>query len=407
MPKVFVTDGYWHKTLTVVRSLGEKGIDVTVGESTRLSTALFSRYAKRRVIYPSPKRRPEEFLDFLENELKKEKYDVLITPEESTLLLIAKNINRFEGLTRFPFAGHNLIAKASDKSEVVKIAKSRGIPVPETIFIQDINELERKTASITFPAVIKPRISSGSYGIKYVNPVRKDGVHGAWLSNGVNNKDELLSAYKEVHSKYPFPLIQEYIPQGGDAFGVSCLFDRGVKLKAVFVHKRLREYPITGGPSTLRESVVNDEVKELGVKLLSAMKWFGVAMVEFKVDPRDNKPKLMEINPRFWGSLPLAIYSGVDFPYLLYKMAMGEGFEAVTKYKTGIRSRYLLPGDIMHFISNPDRFNMKPSFFKFFDKNTRDDIISLKDPLPTIGRILSLLTLLYNKDMQRYLKERN
>ena len=390
MSKVFITDGYWHKTLSVVRSLGEKGIDVAVGESTRLSTALFSRYAKRRVIYPSPKRRPDEFLDFLENELKKEKYDVLITPEESTLLLIAKNINRFEGLTRFPFAGHNLIAKASDKSEVVKIAKSRGIPVPETIFIKDINELERKTANITFPAVIKPRISSGSYGIKYVN-----------------NKDELLSAYKEVHSKYPFPLIQEYIPQGGDAFGVSCLFDRGVKLKAVFVHKRLREYPITGGPSTLRESVVNDEVKELGVKLLSAMKWFGVAMVEFKVDPRDNKPKLMEINPRFWGSLPLAIYSGVDFPYLLYKIAMGEDFEAVTTYKTGIRSRYLLPGDIMHFFSNPERFKMRPGFFNFFDKNTKDDIISLKDPLPTIGRILSLLTLLYNKDMQRYLKERN
>ena len=137
MSKVFITDGYWHKTLSVVRSLGEKGIDVAVGESTRLSTALFSRYAKRRVIYPSPKRRPDEFLDFLENELKKEKYDVLITPEESTLLLIAKNINRFEGLTRFPFAGHNLIAKASDKSEVVKIAKSRGIPVPETIFIKD------------------------------------------------------------------------------------------------------------------------------------------------------------------------------------------------------------------------------------------------------------------------------
>jgi DNA-binding MltR family transcriptional regulator len=88
-------------------------------------------------------------------------------------------------------------------------------------------------------------------------------------------------------------------------------------------------------------------------------------------------------------------------------MAMGEDFETVTTYKTGIRSRYLLPGDIMHFISNPERFNMKPSFFKFFDKNTKDDIISLKDPLPTFGRILSLLTLLYNKDMQRYLKERN
>ena len=157
----------------------------------------------------------------------------------------------------------------------------------------------------------------------------------------------------------------------------------------------------------MRESIVNNEVKELAVKLLSLIKWYGVAMVEFKVDPRDNKPKLMEINPRFWGSLSLAIYAGVDFPYMLYKMAMGEAFEPVTTYKTGIRSRYLLPGDIMHFISNPERFKMKPGFFKFFDKNTKDDIISLNDPLPTIGRILSLLTLLYNKDMQRYLKERN
>ncbi|MEK6679004.1 MAG: ATP-grasp domain-containing protein [Nitrospirota bacterium] len=390
MPKVFVTDGYWHKTLSVVRSLGEKGIDVSVGESTRLSTALFSRYAKRRVIYPSPKRSPDEFLDFLEKELKKERYDVLITPEESTLLLIAKNIKRFEGLTKFPFAEHNLISKASDKAETIKNAKGIGIPIPQTIFINDIEELEKKTADIDFPVVIKPRMSSGSYGIRYIK-----------------NKNELISSYKEVHSKYPFPLIQEYIPQGGDAFGVSCLFDRNTQLKAVFVHKRLREYPITGGPSTLRESVVNDEVKELAVKLLSSIKWYGVAMVEFKVDPRDNKPKLMEINPRFWGSLSLAIYSGVDFPYLLYRMAMGEGFEPVTTYKTGLRSRYLLPGDIMHFISNPERFKMKPSFFKFFDKKTKDDIISLKDPLPTIGRILSLLTLLYNKDMRRYLKERN
>ena len=390
MPKVFVTDGYWHKTLSVVRSLGEKGIDVSVGESTRLSTALFSRYAKKRVIYPSPKRSADEFLDFLEKELKKERYEVLITPEESTLLLIAKNIKRFEGLTRFPFAGHNLIAKASDKAETIKNAKGIGIPIPQTVFINDVEELEKETAGIDFPVVIKPRVSSGSYGIRYVK-----------------NKDELFSAYKDVHSKYPFPLIQEYIPQDGDAFGVSCLFDRNTQLKAVFVHKRLREYPITGGPSTLRESVVNDEVKESAVKLLSSIKWYGVAMVEFKVDPRDNKPKLMEINPRFWGSLSLAIYSGVDFPYLLYKMAMGENFEPVTTYETGLRSRYLLPGDIMHFISNPERFKMKPSFFKFFDKKTKDDIISLKDPLPTIGRILSLLTLLYNKDMRRYLKERN
>lgn len=390
MSKVFITDGYWHKTLAVVRSLGEKGIDVTVGESTRLATALFSRYARRRVIYPSPKTRSEEFLNFLEDELKKERYDVLIIPEESTLHLIAKNIVRFDKLTRFPFPDYNTILKASDKKEVLKAAIDIGIPVPETVFIDDFSELEGKAAKVSLPAVIKPRMSSGSYGIRYVN-----------------NMKELITAYKEVHEKYPLPLIQEYIPQGGDAFGLSALFDKNAEPKAVFVHKRLREYPITGGPSTLRESVVNDEVQELGIKLLKALKWYGVAMVEFKMDPRDNRPKLMEINPRFWGSLSLSVYAGVDFPYLLYKMAMGEAFKPVTTYKTGLRSRYLLPGDIMHFFSNPERFKMRPGFFNFFDKKTRDDIISIKDPLPTIGRILSLFTLLYHKDMRRYLKERN
>ncbi|MEK6681917.1 MAG: ATP-grasp domain-containing protein [Nitrospirota bacterium] len=390
MSKVFITDGYWHKTLAVVRSLGEKGIDVTVGESTRLATALFSRYARRRVIYPSPKTRPEEFLNFLEDELKKERYDVLIIPEESTLHLIAKNIQRFDKLTRLPFPDYNTILKASDKKEVLKTAMAIGIFVPKTIFIDDFSELEGKAAKVSLPAVIKPRMSSGSYGIRYVN-----------------NMKELITAYKEVHEKYPLPLIQEYIPQGGDAFGLSALFDKNAEPKAVFVHKRLREYPITGGPSTLRESVVNDEVQELGIKLLKALKWYGVAMVEFKMDPRDNRPKLMEINPRFWGSLSLSVYAGVDFPYLLYKMAMGEAFKPVTTYKTGLRSRYLLPGDIMHFFSNPERFKMRPGFFNFFDKKTRDDIISIKDPLPTIGRILSLFTLLYHKDMRRYLKERN
>ncbi len=390
MAKVFITDGYWHKTLSVVRSLGEKGINVTVGESTRLATALFSRYARRRMIYPSPKTRPEEFLNFLEDELKKERYDVLIIPEESTLHLIAKNIVRFDKLTRLPFPDYNTILKASDKKEVLKAAIDIGIPVPETVFIDDFSELEGKAAKVSLPAVIKPRMSSGSYGIRYVN-----------------NMKELITAYKEAHEKYPLPLIQEYIPQGGDAFGVSALFDKNAEPKAVFVHKRLREYPITGGPSTLRESVVNDEVQELGIKLLKALKWYGVAMVEFKIDPRDDRPKLMEINPRFWGSLSLSVYAGVDFPYLLYKMAMGEAFKPVTTYKTGLRSRYLLPGDIMHFFSNPERFKMRPGFFNFFDKKTRDDIISIKDPLPTIGRILSLFTLLYHKDMRRYLKERN
>ena len=223
--------------------------------------------------------------------------------------------------------------------------------------------------SIPIPAVIKPRISSGSFGIVYVK-----------------KKEDLIPSYQSVHERYPFPMIQEWIPDGGGAFGLSALFDEASNVKAAFVHKKLRMYPVQGGPSTLREGVEHPQIMELGLSLLKSLNWVGVGMVEFKVDPRDGIPKLMEVNPRFWGSLQLAIVSGVDFPYLILKMARGETFEPILHYTVGKRCRWLLFGDILHFLNNPDRFHLHPSFFQFFDPNTSYDIISGEDPFPVWER---------------------
>jgi predicted ATP-grasp superfamily ATP-dependent carboligase len=150
--------------------------------------------------------------------------------------------------------------------------------------------------------------------------------------------------------------------------------------------------------------VRHPRIEELGIRLLQSLKWHGVAMVEFKVDPRDNEPKLMELNPRFWGSLALAIHAGVDFPYLLYRMAMGKEFAPVVDYTVGVRCRWLLPGDILHFLQNPHRFHLKPSFFQF--RGTPDDILSCDDPLPIVGAFLTLLSLPWDKDLRRFLKRR-
>jgi len=127
-------------------------------------------------------------------------------------------------------------------------------------------------------------------------------------------------------------------------------------------------------------------------------------MVEFKVDPRDNEPKLMELNPRCWGSVALAIHAGVGLPYLLYGMAMEKEFTPVVDYTVGVRCRWLLPGDILHFLQNPHRFHLKPSFFQF--RGTPDDILSGDDPLPIVGAFLTLLSLPWDKDLRRFLKRR-
>jgi predicted ATP-grasp superfamily ATP-dependent carboligase len=237
------------------------------------------------------------------------------------------------------------------------------------------------------PWVIKPRVSSGAFGICYVE-----------------QEDDLAAAYQEVHRQFPFPLIQERIPPASEAFGLAALLDGRGQVKASFAHRRLREYPVRGGPSTLRESVHHPQIEELGIRLLQSLHWYGVAMVEFKVDPRDNQPKLMEINPRFWGSLALAIHAGVDFPALLYKMAMGEEFDPVLEYTVGARCRWLLPGDILHFLTNPNRFHLKPSFFQF--RGMAYDILSGDDPMPTVGRFLTLFSLLWDADLRRFLKRR-
>jgi predicted ATP-grasp superfamily ATP-dependent carboligase len=390
MASVLVTDGHWRKTLAVVRSLGRKGIHVTVGERTFLNTSFFSKYCNRRIVYPSPRRYPEQFIQFLLEETKRNHYDCFLPMEEETLLLLARHQSEISKYTYLLIPDLKKIEFVRDKRNLIQFAETQGIPVPKTLYSPPSLPLPPWGGGEGEGFVIKPRISSGSFGIAYLK-----------------RREDLIPLYQKVHAKYPLPLIQEWIPDGGGVFGLSALFDEVSNVKAAFVHRKLRMYPVQGGPSTLREGVHHPQVMELGLSLLKSLNWRGVAMVEFKVDPRDGIPKLMEVNPRFWGSLQLAIASGVDFPYLILRMAQGENFEPVLHYTVGRRSRWLLFGDILHFLSNPHRFHLRPSFFHFFEPNTTYDIISKEDPFPILGAMATFFTFLYDPEMKRFLEKRS
>ncbi|MGA2515683.1 MAG: ATP-grasp domain-containing protein [Thermodesulfobacteriota bacterium] len=385
MARVLVTDGHFRKSLAVVRSLGRKGVPVTVGERTCLNTSFFSRYCTRRLVYPSPQQSPNQFIEFILREIKKKQYDCLFPMEEGTLLSLAKYHSEISKYAYLLIPDLKKIEFVRDKGNLIRFAEAHGIPTPKTFYDLPTSS----SSSIPIPAVIKPRISSGSFGIVYV----KKG-------------EDLSSSYQNVHGRYPFPLIQEWIPDGGGTFGLSALFDEASNVKAAFVHKKLRMYPIQGGPSTLAEGIEHPQIMELGLSLLKSLNWVGVGMVEFKVDPRDGIPKLMEVNPRFWGSLQLAIVSGVDFPFLILKMARKEHFDPVLHYAVGKRFRWLLLGDILHFLNHPQRFGLDPSFFNFFDPNTCYDVFSKDDPLPLLGSVATFFTFLYDAEMKRFLERR-
>ncbi len=379
-PRVLVLDGFWNKALAAVRSLGRRGCFVAVGERTRFAPALFSRYCRRRFLHPAVEASPAGFLAALEGELRAGGYDVVLPMELSTQLVVARNHARLGRLVRIPFADAGRTLRVHDKGFLAAFAREHGIDVPATFFPQGPGEAAEMASELPYPVLVKPRHSSGGRGIQRVD-----------------RAEECAGVYAQVHARHPKPIIQECIPPGGDALGVAVLMDFASTPKASFVYRRLREYPITGGPSTLRESIWRPTLQESAENLLSRLGWVGVAMVEFKVDPRDGRPKLLEVNPRFWGSLHHAIVCGVDFPWLLCQLAVEGSVERQEQYRVGVKSRSLLHGDLLHFFRNPDRFHLRPAFHDF---SVPDDVLSADDPLPTLGRIASLLALAHDKQLR-------
>ena len=115
-------------------------------------------------------------------------------------------------------------------------------------------------------------------------------------------------------------LVQEVVRGRGE--GLFVLRWKG-RTRAAFAHRRLREKPPWGGVSVLRESIpVDPDRLRLTEAMLDRIGFDGPAMAEFKVD--GETANLIEINGRLWGSLQLAIDSGVDFTVLLLSALPGE-----------------------------------------------------------------------------------
>lgn len=385
MNNVFVTDAQMRSSLAVIRSLGIKGLSVTAGEETRFTTGFFSKYCSDKVVYPNPKKNKSDFIDCLIGELQRKEYEVLFPVADACLKPIMDNEEKISKYTSIALPSKDTFLKGYDKGITLKIAIDNDIPCPKTYFFDSNEDLYKASEYLIFPLVIKPRVSSGSRGL-YI----------------CNSLDELVSRFEEGQQNYGKLLVQEYIPQGGD-LGVYTLFNFDSEPRALTVQRRIRSYPASGGPSTLRETINNETSRkaiDIAFKLLKAMGWVGVAMVEFRIDARDGVPKLMEVNPRFWGSLQLSILSGVDFPYLLYKMIMDGDIDPVMGYKSGVKCRWLLPGDILWFLTTPNKLQNLPEFLKI---DTPFDIISKEDPGPTFGFMFASMRYMFDTDMWKFI----
>jgi len=329
--RILVTDSGTRSGLAAVRSLGRAGHEVIVAGVRHPSLAGASRYAAALETYPDPARDAAGFLTALEEICTRRAIEVVLPMTEVTTLLVTGAQHRLP--CRVPFPSADVVARASDKAAVVALAADLGVPVPRTRVIHAAGEAQALLTELPWPVVIKPARSRVRRG---------DG----WLSTGVSYAHDAADLTSRLAALAPevFPvLLQERIQGAG--VGVFACFDEGRPV-ALFAHKRLREKPPSGGVSVLCESAPLDPVLAGHTeKLLGALGWRGVAMVEFKRDDRDGSARLMEINGRFWGSLQLSIDSGIDFPVLAVALATGTRPATPAPYRLGVRSRWLA-GDL-------------------------------------------------------------
>ena len=343
--RVLVTDAGFKHSLSAIRNLSQHGVDVVAAAPRKLALGFFSRFCAERAIYPAPEDEPA-FLDWLVNTIRTRRIDVVLPIGDVTTTAISRFKSQIERYARVPVADWEAMRIASSKPETMRFAEALGIAIPRTYEVGEPVD--------AYPVVVKA--SEGSGRVRYVNTAAE---LAAWARGRV--------------------VVQEYVAGEGRAF--FALFDHGVP-RAMFMHRRLREYPITGGPSTAAESITDPVLAKLGLKLLEALKWHGVAMVEFKRDCRDGRYRLMEINPKFWGSLDLAICAGVEFPWLTARVAMGESFPSVTEYRVGARFRWVFD-DLLHAVARPKHLG---AFLRdFWDPAVQDDV-RWDDPAPSLFR---------------------
>jgi predicted ATP-grasp superfamily ATP-dependent carboligase len=379
---VLLTDARLRTCLYVARSLGKKGLNVFAGESAWLSPhfadptqvlSFRSKFCKGFFFYPHPADL-NPFIPYIAKLAKN--FDALIPINEDTIIPICRSSEKFNNILLPRFQD---LEVALDKKEISDLCLKLGVPVPQTFFPSNPGDLKKLAKELNYPVIVKWRRETPEYPRYRI----------------CYSKEDLFQKYRVMHKMQSNPIIQEQIEGFGTGF--FALFDKNHRLKAYFIHRRIREYPLSGGPSTYCASFWNKQVLEYGLKLLKALHWVGIGMVEFKFDNKDHVPKVMEINPRFWGSLPLAILSGVDFPYLLSKLIIGEDFFPVTKYKLNVKCR--LTDDFRALLENLQKSNNKYSAMKtiissipiknadFDFKDQSTSIIMMKPILKTIAKI--------------------
>ena len=315
MKTVLLTDGKYRSALAAARALGKAGwrviVTQTEADCPSAPPVFASRWCEGRWIEGSTAdpAYPERLLALLGEE--PEVRPVLLCVGAGTLNAVAARREVFAEAADFLIAPAEVLDRLNDKRQVHERAEALGLPVPR----------EYAGTPDRYPVVIKPRCGE------------KQGLKAAQRYAVAEDPEAFAREYENMRRYDPEPIVQERID--GEGRGVSLLLGRESELLCAICHRRLREYPMRGGPSTCCVTEYDAARIEQAHSLLRSFGFTGLAMVEFKGEA------ILEVNPRIWGSFPLTVFSGSPMSQRYAQAAAGEPVSYVpADYEIGKKMRF-------------------------------------------------------------------
>lgn len=392
---VLLTDGNYQNTNAIIRSLKSKNLMVGVICNSFLDLNYISLLPDKKFLFNtnllknSDEEAFQKYWDELENVFTRYDIEVFMPVGNISFRFTTLFKNKIEKYTKVLVANIDKMNIAQNKNLTFKFAQKIGIPIPKTYWLEENSDVDFISKNIRYPCVIK-RTNFNEGGVIYCNDQEEL----------TNNLKKILIFTKD---SYRYPIIQEYI--NGTGTGYYSIYKDGV-CYGYFMHERIHEFPITGGASTLAKSVFKEDLKNYGDKILKELNWTGVAMVEFKRANIDGSLKLMEINPKFWGSYELSFTSGINFAYLYYLIAKGVK-NTNSSYEKDIHFRWVLPGDLLWFLFSSKTERKK--FRKFAKKVNFRTNIHWNDPFTVLHHLANFLLKLFKakKYPHGFIKQKN
>ncbi len=378
--KILVSDPNSKTALAVIRSLKRENCHIEMFSHYKKPMCYYSNYCNRINILPRYEN-PSFEKKFI-SLIKKRKYDYIIPVQFKSFYHLSKIKEKILKHSNMNCENFDKIFKVSSKvfmKDLTLKLSINNLKNIETFKINNFQSAQKKLRNISYPIVIKPKFEQGgrSDHIFYA----KDEIHGESILKKISKKLKLNINHFIIQKKIK-----------GVGRGFFCVSKKG-KCVSFFQHERIRELPITGGRSVAAKSINDKKLTKIGKRIVKKLRWNGALMLEFKYF--NNNYYLIEANPKFWGSLDLAIESGVNFPMDLIDPKRSNNKKNI--YKIGLRYHWPLDGDFNISIKS---FKLFVNFiFDLLSPFCKSNVWLLKDPIVSFYMFFKFLrnNLIINK----------